>query len=342
MSDESATQWLHKQIKIRASSRKKRVQNFIEKEINFVLPKNKQNLEHFLGDFTKMNLNKTASALKNSSSDFSKKEIYSKELNPDIDFFLPPSKGLENLEKNTPAPSKVFLDVKKVLFQNSLSPTQEKFQGNAYKKFKLFMKEYDNNKVSPKTARIQNFNKSLKSRIISPKRSKNAADAHDLEIPFLIKAANILNNPENEEKMEENDKRRHSSENMKLLHISDDKSSHVSPKINNFNNKFNAFKEIPVTIKKKLLQHDEDFEKSSVGWLNLGQNRGKAVSMSLSFFGHKLNASEEREKMNKFIMESLKGSNEVKNHQKTVSFSFQNLKRKYQGNRYTNLFQNLG
>ncbi len=343
MTDESATQWLLKQIKIRASSRKKRVQNFIAKEIKFVLPKNKQNLEHFLGDFTKMNLN--TSTLKNSSIDFSKKEIYSKESNQDLDYFLPPTKGLENLEKNTLIPSKVSLDIKNVLFQNSLSPNQEKFQGNAIRKFKLFMKEYDNNKVSLKIARKTNFSRSLKSQITSPKRSKNAVQTHDLEIPFLSKAANILHNAENEEKKEENDKRRNSSDTMKLLYISDDKSSHISPKINNFNfnNRFNAFKEIPLNIKNKLLQHEENYERSSDGWLSLVQKKGKAVSMSLSSFGQKLNVSEEREKMNRFIMESLKGcSNEVKKHQKTVSFSFQNIKKKFQGNRYTNLFQNLG
>lgn len=206
MTDETANLWLKKQIKIRRESRKKRIQNFIQQEMEFVLPKTKQNLEHYLGDFTEINANNLSLKLKYYSEDFSKREIYSREINPNANFFLPPAIELENLEKNTLSLEKVNLNNKKVLFHSSLSQSQEKFQSNVHRRLKTFMKEYDKNKLDDlksKTFSLHSKKKpsssllKLNNHIKIQTLSQNNSGNRELEIPFILRNTNPNSNKNN-------------------------------------------------------------------------------------------------------------------------------------------------
>ena len=262
-------------------------------------------------------------------------------MNPDGDFFLPSAKGLEHLLKITPSPSNVTFDVRKALFQNSLSQTQEKQQGNSYRRFKLFMKEYDNNKTGlikdfrSKSNGNQTNNKDV-SQMTSPLIKVNHNKKNiEIDIPFIKKKDSSSNNAEIEEsKKEEFDQRRFSEA---ILTKKKDDSSLLSPKIPK-----NKYESLPFNLKNKLQK--EENERTSSGWLSLNSdiNRPRTFSISaISIFGKSPNALEERNKINRFILDSIKGKPELQRHKKTVSFSFNNTKQKYQGNRYTTLFQNL-
>lgn len=98
LSDDSATQWLRKQIKVRSDSRKQRVHSFIQKELTYILPKKEQHLEQLLGDFSKYPLTSTKAKSLHFSS---KSELNSKDLAQNAEFFVPPQEVLLNLQKNT-------------------------------------------------------------------------------------------------------------------------------------------------------------------------------------------------------------------------------------------------
>lgn len=351
LSDESANIWLKKQIKIRADSRKSRVKSFVQNEVQFVLPKNKQHLENFLGDFSLLNAKSSAQKTKNTTmDDYSRKEIYSREIDPNSEFFILPGKGLEILEKHTKTPPKVNFDIKKILFQNSLSPSQEKFQSHAHKRFKMFMKEYENNKISTiRRNSKDHFHK-----------EQNYTNGDELEIPFLIKTGVEGKTIEKNDKTNKNDKIDQNGKidkNEKINKIEERNEIRrfslgavkVSPNERSFSkqtlrneDKLEAFRSVSQSFKKNFQQNSDHFENSRIGWLPLQpiKRRVKAFSLSSCNFKRNVNISEEREKVNKFLAENLK-IQQTKVHKKVASMSMHDFKQKFLGNRYTSLLQNF-
>ena len=350
LSDESANIWLKKQIKIRADSRKNRIKSFVQNEIQFVLPKNKQHLEHFLGDFSLLNSKNSTQKTKNITiDDFSRKEIYSREIDPNSEFFILPGKNLEILEKHTKTPPKVNFDIKKILFQNSLSPSQEKFQSHAHKRFKMFMREYENNKNT-----IQTIRKNSKDHF---HKEQNNTNGEELEIPFLIKTVAEGKTNEKIDKNDQNDKNDKNDKHDKISKFDEKQEIRrfslgtvkVSPKERSFSkqtlrneDKLEAFRSVSQSFKKNFQQNSENFENSRNGWLTLQpiKRRVKAFSMSSCNFKRSVNMSEEREKVNKFLAENLK-IQQTKVHKKVTSMSMHDFKQKFLGNRYTSLLQNF-
>ena len=311
--------------------------------------------------------------------DFSRKEIYSREIDPNSEFFILPGKGLEILEKHTKTPPKVNFDIKKILFQNSLSPSQEKFQSHAHKRFKMFMKEYENNKINT----IQTIRKNSKDHF---HKEQNNNNCDELEIPFLIKTGmegktdekidkndknynndkndkNDKNNKNDKNKNDKNDQidkndKYDKNDNNEKINKFDEKNEirrfslgtvKVSPKERSFSkqtlrneDKLEAFRSVSQSFKKNFQQNSDHFENSRIGWLPLQpiKRRVKAFSMSSCNFKKSVNMSEEREKVNRLLAENLK-IQQTKVHKKVASMSMHDFKQKFLGNRYTSLLQNF-
>lgn len=350
LSDESASLWVKKQIKIRREARQKRIRNFIQKELKYVLPKNKQNLEQLLGDFTKsppniskppltapkpllsipvvkqIKMNSAKQTKVSSMHESTNREIYSREISNSEEFFLPATNGLQNLEKLTISPNNVKFDVKRVLFKSCLSPSQEKFQTHIFKKFKRFLNDYDPNKSSNNGQKAAKAYGQLQSK-----------EKDDLEIPFVGRY--LPGKKEEVHEVHEDNKSQisiHNQEGVESLKAE----------------KSDKYKELTDLFKSKWLKKGEAYKpkendsNDSKNWVGLSriEKRTKAFSLSMSGFSKHLNISEEKGKINKFLIDTLKVQ-QAKQHQKQpLSFSFHNLnmRQKFQGNRYNqNLFQNF-